>query len=289
MLSEQEEQIADQVCKAFEEAGNCEEAEAHVDALLSDPILTRTHLTTIFDRAAHFGYTPIVELLIKRGDISNLNGHEGIGAMRHTIYYAGSLSVVQALVKAGYNVNNNIKHDGNALQLAVNRNRVDIVEWLLENGADPLPYPPDDPVYPYSLLILTEAAERASPEVISLLTNRGCVPIKHSRALERAAHAGKIENIVCLLELGADIDEIADMEMSPMLGYEEKERGGFGNALHVAASEGHLEIVRLLLDKGANPLSKDTKHRTARERARKAGHREIAVLLPGDDEYCTIS
>ncbi|KAK7440976.1 hypothetical protein VKT23_016753 [Stygiomarasmius scandens] len=279
-----ETQIANQICKTFEEAKSCEEAEARVKAWLSDPNLTRTHITTIFERAAHFGYTPIVELLIRRGDISDLNGDEGIEAMRHTIFYAGSFPVVQALVKAGYDVNNNISYDGNALRLAVNKNKVDIVKWLLDNGADPLPYPQDDPVYPYSLLILTEAAEKSSPEVISLLVNRGNVPIKHSRALERAAYAGRIENVICLLELGADIDEVADMEMSPMFNNEEKERGEFGNALHVASSEGHLEMVRLLLDKGADPLSKDTRGMTARERARRAGQRQVVALFPESND-----
>ncbi|THU94521.1 ankyrin [Dendrothele bispora CBS 962.96] len=284
-----EEQIAVQVSKSFQETKSCEEAEERVKTWLSDPNITQRHLLTMFDRAAHYGYAPIVELLIERGVISDINGFEAIGAMRHTIYYAGSLPVVQTLVKAGFNVNNNMSHDGTPLRLAVNRNRVDIVDWLLDNGAVTLGYAPDDPVYPYSLLILTEAAERASPEVISMLVGeRGKVPVKHSRALERAAYAGRVDNVVKLLELGAEIDEIADLEKSPHFGYEEAEQG-FGNALHVAAEEGHLEVVRLLLNRGADPELKDTNGRSAKERARKAGHRQVAALLPPADEESRVN
>ena len=50
-------------------------------------------------------------------------------------------------------------------------------------------------------------------------------------------------------------------------------------ALHAAAQAGHLNIVQLLLKKGANPHVKDQNSRTASQLARVNGHVEVADCL----------
>ena len=50
-------------------------------------------------------------------------------------------------------------------------------------------------------------------------------------------------------------------------------------ALHAAAQAGHLEIVQLLLKKGANPCVKDQNGRTAYQLAHASGHVEVADFL----------
>ena len=50
-------------------------------------------------------------------------------------------------------------------------------------------------------------------------------------------------------------------------------------ALHVAAVAGHLEVVQLLLKRGANPCVKNQNGRTASQLARNAGHTEVADFL----------
>ena len=50
-------------------------------------------------------------------------------------------------------------------------------------------------------------------------------------------------------------------------------------ALHAASEHGCLEIVQLLLKKGANPCVKDQNGRTASQLARAAGHSETADCL----------
>ena len=50
-------------------------------------------------------------------------------------------------------------------------------------------------------------------------------------------------------------------------------------ALHAASEHGCLEIVQLLLKKGANPCVKDQNGRTASQLARNAGHSETADFL----------
>jgi len=50
-------------------------------------------------------------------------------------------------------------------------------------------------------------------------------------------------------------------------------------ALHEAAGSGRLQVVRLLLDAGANPGAKDREGRTPMTRARDEGHEEVVGLL----------
>ena len=50
-------------------------------------------------------------------------------------------------------------------------------------------------------------------------------------------------------------------------------------ALHTAARAGYLEIVQLLLKKGANPCVRDQNSRTASQLARVNGHVKVADFL----------
>jgi len=50
-------------------------------------------------------------------------------------------------------------------------------------------------------------------------------------------------------------------------------------ALHVAAAQGHREIVALLVIQGADKSAKDTKGQRPVDRARQQGHTELISLL----------
>ena len=50
-------------------------------------------------------------------------------------------------------------------------------------------------------------------------------------------------------------------------------------ALHAAAANGHLSIVKLLLKKRANPSARDQNGRTPADLARNAGYNEVAEYL----------
>ena len=91
------------------------------------------------------------------------------------------------------------------------------------------------------------------------------------------AHAGRVNNAAILLDLGADINEVpsADSWCVPNRDIE----AGLGSALHAAASEGHTKVVSLLLEKGADFYLKDSKGRTALERAEIANHAGVMALL----------
>jgi cell division protein FtsN len=52
-----------------------------------------------------------------------------------------------------------------------------------------------------------------------------------------------------------------------------------GNVLHAAAADGHLEMVRCLLDHGADPIHRNRDFETARDLAQKGGHTVLMDLL----------
>jgi hypothetical protein len=51
--------------------------------------------------------------------------------------------------------------------------------------------------------------------------------------------------------------------------------------LHLAASGGHVNVVRLLLERGADPTVKDRSGDTPLDLARRRGHREVVSLIEG--------
>ncbi|KAK8783496.1 hypothetical protein V5799_010140 [Amblyomma americanum] len=49
--------------------------------------------------------------------------------------------------------------------------------------------------------------------------------------------------------------------------------------LHWACDRGHLEVVKLLLDRGADPEAKDAEGQTPLHYAASCGHQQVAELL----------
>lgn len=98
------------------------------------------------------------------------------------------------------------------------------------------------------------------------------------RALLAAAGAGRVDVLQMLLDGdgGADVNTHPyDQSTLPMDARDE----GWGSALHCAVKGGHVDAVRFLRGRGADPAYRNPVGVTPRELARKQGRDDIAALL----------
>jgi len=223
-------------------------------------------LTFLLKLVAINGTEDAARLLLQRG--AEIHG----GIIANSIYH-NQVSVLQVVIDASWDVNTPIKYQGDALAIAIHYNKADVVRLLLNSGAHPRE---NEGSQGNTTLGDAAVTVRGSPDIISMLIESG-VEIKESRALELAARAGRKDNVLCLLEKGADVDEVPDIEWWYVSKKHREE--GLGSALHAAASQGHSEIVSLLVEKGADIYLEDSLGRTALRRAVLGMHPYAAAVL----------
>ena len=268
-----------------------------VAAMLGDATLvgiTDTHGSTPLLHAVLLADVAMVRLLIERGADVNAANHDGITALMwaagdvdkvHMLLekgaktdarsalgrtplliaatYAGNANVVRLLIKHGSSVTDQDVFQETALTSASKRGDAELVEVLIEAGADPQAggRPP-----------LDWAAEEGNVETIACLLKHGAGNNRDhlNGALVSATMRGPIEAVRLLLEHGADPNA------SPRI-------GPFGHLTPLmgaaySATTG-ADAAKLLLQKGADAKAKTSSGATALSLARKAGHAEIIELL----------
>jgi ankyrin repeat protein len=197
----------------------------------------------------------------------------GRGA-RHHIFSAIAMNLadeVRRLVAADPAVlaSQMSRHENQQLPLhfAVRMNRPEMVELLLDLGADPAA------TDGYGL---TAAVYAAAPEVdeavIATLTRRGALGLFGALALGDKRSAGRlleeepelVRAEAGLLHLVAKRGDVNGAQWLLDRGADPNARWNHWDAvvtpLHLAAAQGHAEVVRLLLKAGADPEIRDTKH-----------------------------
>lgn len=133
---------------------------------------------------------------------------------------------------------------GTVLSVAATSGLHSWAKFCLEQGADPN-Y--DKPVDEHKT-ILAGAAENGKVDIVALLLEHGA-RLKGSGAIAGAAEAGETQAVKFLLESGNDFDI---NEMGVEHPTDPRETEDMGTALHKAATEGHKEVVELLVKHGAH-------------------------------------
>ncbi|XP_034251058.1 ankyrin repeat domain-containing protein 17 isoform X2 [Thrips palmi] len=181
------------------------------------------------------GYSEVVKVMLEAGanvEDHNENGHTPLMEAAS----AGKVAVAKVLLDHGAGINthsNEFKES--ALTLACYKGHLDMVRFLLEEGADQ-EHKTDE-----MHTALMEASMDGHVEVAKLLLDSGAQVNMPTDSFESpltlAACGGHVDLAMLLIERGANIEEVNDEGYTPLM---------------EAAREGHEEMVALLLSQGAN-------------------------------------
>ncbi|WP_353279890.1 ankyrin repeat domain-containing protein [Wolbachia endosymbiont (group A) of Ennomos erosarius] len=175
----------------------------------------------------------------------------------------GYKKTVEALIKAGANVNAVDQCKRTPLHHAALNGCVDTVEVLLKEGAKV------DSVDQYEMTALHNAAENGHKEIVEVLIKNKADNIdakncNGSTALYCAALNNHANIVNTLIKAGADVNE--------------KDISGW-TALQCAASNGHVDTVEALIKEGANVSAVDKDKRTPLHHAASNGHVDTVEVL----------
>lgn len=201
--------------------------------------------------AAMTGHAEIVKELLRRGAHINITDSDGIVTPLHLASMQGHIKTVIELLDQG------ARYFVRDLHIAVDNGHVDVVKEMLSRGAN--------------------VHERDASEMT---------------ALHHAAEHGHVEVVKALLDGGANVNEVTSNGVTPLIcatacridrgqGEVVKEllnRGAScrGWDLSNAAFSGHIEMVKALLDRGADLHQRDQHQSTILHAA--VGHRHPEVV-----------
>ncbi|KFX88718.1 hypothetical protein V490_07449 [Pseudogymnoascus sp. VKM F-3557] len=210
----------------------------------------------------------IIQLLVRAGaDVNRASQLHGM-----PLREARSFGSVQTLISAGANVNGTTPGGITALQSLITTNNIDIVQLLLNAGADANAPAPREK---YGKTALQAAASQGKVPIVGLLLRHGADPNAPAyeshgvTALQAAAIDGHLPVVLMLLRAGADVNAPAA-------------KIGGRTALEAAAEHGRLDMVSLFLKNDTEPDSLELRRKKAAKLAIMNGNIIISMLL---DEY----
>ncbi|XP_047611149.1 ankyrin repeat domain-containing protein 16-like isoform X2 [Phacochoerus africanus] len=211
---------------------------------------------TLLHCAARHGHLDVLTYLVEAWDMDIEATNRDYKRPLHEAASMGHRDCVRYLLARGAAVDCLKKADWTPLMMACTRRNLEVVQDLVEHGANPLLKNKDgwnsfhiasregDPrILQYLLTVCPAAWKTESKAQVSSEDSLG------AQALHRAAVTGQDEAIRFLVsELGVDVDVRATSACS--------------SALHYAAKEGHVSTVQTLLSLGADLNAKDARDRS---------------------------
>uniref|UniRef100_A0A0A9WC50 Ankyrin repeat and KH domain-containing protein 1 n=1 Tax=Lygus hesperus TaxID=30085 RepID=A0A0A9WC50_LYGHE len=243
--------------------------------------------------AASAGHVPVAEILLARGAGINTHSNEFKESALTLACYKGHLDMVRFLLEAGADQEHKTDEMHTALMEASMDGHVEVARLLLDSGAQ-VNMPTDSFESP-----LTLAACGGHVDLALLLIERGAnieeVNDEGYTPLMEAAREGHEDMVAVLLVKGANINAQTEETQETALtlaccgGFLEVanfliKNGaeielGASTPLMEAAQEGHLDLVRYLLEANADVNAQTQTGDTALTYACENGHTEVAKLL----------
>ncbi|KAB8290368.1 hypothetical protein EYC80_010801 [Monilinia laxa] len=243
-------------------------------------------------------YPNAVKFLLDRGADVNLHfssvGYSLGGPPIQRAAKRGRLEIVQMLVNAGADLNAGAGRAGTALCAAASNGHIEICQLLLNLGAD---------IHAGGMngTGLHGAAEWGHVEILRLLLANGARIDNDCKmwgtALQMAAIQGRLNSFCFLLGKGADIHhiggyhhnvlqasahggnvEIVEQCLDSGIDVNIRGDGEVQTPLLAAVQQGHAEVVKLLLDRGARDLNEGWLS-SVWYHAESRGHREVLKIL----------
>lgn len=254
--------------------------------------------------AAENGDAEKVKGLLESGADVNAESRYGQMAL-HLAAIEGHADIVIILLKGGADVNaKTASFDQTPLHVAVSAGRLEVVKALLDNDAD-ITFPGgdcDDCFGGCTGTPLIVAAANGHIDIARLLLDRGAGlqedGTEINAALMSALFGGHVDIAALLLEKGADAGAKSDpFEITALIiavaagrgdmvkilidnGANVNQGGHEGTTpLIMAVEKGHADVVKLLLTEGADVNAKDNDDMTALMHAERMGRKAIANLI----------
>lgn len=175
----------------------------------------------------------------------------------------GDLELVRLLLSRGADINATTQNGGTPLMFSAIPGNLDIVRLLIERGADV------NAVAHFNWTALMVASAKGHDDVIRVLLENGAnanvADVYGWTPLMRAVETNRYAAVAVFMESG-------DVRLDAV-----DETGA--TALHHAVAGGHLEIARLLLEKGASIRAENAQGLTPMDVARRKSQEEMVRLL----------
>jgi len=235
--------------------------------------------------ASSNGKLEIVEMLVEANALVDLENPLNVTALMYAAA-EGHADIVSFLIKKGSDVNKRHSQGGTALFEAATKGSLEVINILLEAHADPLVVDQD------RVNVLMTSAAHGHLNITKVLVEKG-LPLDDmsdsgGTALMFAASAGHNETVRYLLDKKANmrlgVNATSEYIWQAALDFKEGKEGAeehkqFVTALMIAAQEGYLSIVKMLVEAGDDLHAADESGQTALSYAAGKTHADVVRYL----------